>query len=122
RVKLTCHCCQGPTKRFGHFQNKNRLVQRYRCLRCDKTFSESQPLEGVRTDFEQACKIVHLLAETMGIRAISRFTGCDIATVLNILESAGHHCAALLDCKVRNVRTEQVQADEVFSYVYKKPN
>jgi hypothetical protein len=26
-----------------------------------------------------------LLAETMGIRAISRFTGCDIKTVLGVL-------------------------------------
>lgn len=119
---MNCRCCQGQTKRFGKFHNKNRLVQRYRCLRCGKTLSEDQPLNGVRVDFEQACKVVHLLDETMGIRAISRFTGCEIETVLNILESAGQHCAALLDARVRNVWTDYVQADEVFSYVFKKPN
>jgi len=119
---LNCRCCSGPLKRFGYFQNKNRTVQRYRCLRCGKTFSESQPLDGVRTDFEQACKVVHLLAETMGIRAISRFTGLDLKTILGILESAGQHCAALLDSRLRNLNVELVQADEVFSYVYEKPD
>jgi len=97
-------------------------VQRFRCLRCGTTFSESQPLAGVRIDFEQAAKVVHLLAETMGIRAISRFTGFDLATVLNILESAGEHCARLLDAKVRNLNISHVQADEVFSYIGQKPN
>jgi TPR repeat protein len=59
----TCHCCNGETKKFGRFQNKNRIVQRYRCLRCAKTFSESQPLDGLRVDFKQACHVVHLLCE-----------------------------------------------------------
>jgi IS1 family transposase len=79
-------------------------------------------LSGVRTDFDQACKVVHLLAETMGIRAISRFTGLDLKTILGILESAGQHCAALLDSRIRNLNVQLVQADEVFSYVYEKPD
>jgi IS1 family transposase len=97
-------------------------VQRFFCLRCGKTFSESQPLGGIRTDFEQAAKIVHLLAETMGLRAISRFTGCDLKTIHRILESAGEHCARFLDAKVRNVKVPFVQADEVFSFIQQKPN
>ena len=73
-------------------------------------------------DFEQSAKVVHLLAETMGIRAISRFTGLDMATVLNILETAGEHCARLLDARIRDLKVSYVQADEVFSYVGQKPN
>ena len=119
---MNCHCCQGEAFKFGSFKNKNRLVQRYRCNRCAKTFSDSQPLEGVRVDFEQAGKVVHLLAETMGIRAISRFTGLNQQTILNILESAGEHCARLLDTKLRNLSVTHVQADEVFSYVGEKPD
>jgi IS1 family transposase len=91
-------------------------------MRCGTTFSDHQPLSGVRIDFAQSAKVVHLLAETMGIRAISRFTGLDLSTVLNILESAGEHCARLMDAKVRNVNVSHVQADEVFSYVGQKPN
>lgn len=114
---MNCKCCKGETKRFGHFQNRNRTVQRYRCLRCGTTFSESQPLEGVRTETERAIQVVHLLVEGMGIRAISRFTKLDQKTVLNILASAGQHCARLLDERIRNVEVESVQVDEMFTYV-----
>ncbi len=58
----------------------------------------------------------------MGIRAISRFTGFDLKTVLGILEAAGQHCAALLNSKIRNLTVTYIQADEVFSYVGEKPH
>jgi IS1 family transposase len=92
-------------------------VQRYACDRCGKSFSESQPLDGLRVDFKQAAQVVHLLVEGMGIRAISRFTGLDTKTVMNILERAGEKAAEFLDAKVRNVRTEQIQADEIHCFV-----
>jgi IS1 family transposase len=58
----------------------------------------------------------------MGIRAISRFTGYDQNTVMGILASAGEHCARFLDARIRNVNVTAVEVDEVFSFVYKKPN
>lgn len=58
----------------------------------------------------------------MGIRAISRFTGFDQQTVLRILESAGQHCAALLNARMQNVNVQFVQADEVFSWIGRKPD
>ncbi|MGD1090056.1 MAG: hypothetical protein ABR955_15235 [Verrucomicrobiota bacterium] len=96
-------------------------MQRYRCLRCDKTFSESQPLDGVRVDFKQACQVVHLLCEGMGVRAIERFTGLHRDTVLSILETAGEKCTHLLDEKIRNVKCAFVQVDEVHGFVLTKP-
>src|ERR1039457_4860768 len=96
----TCHCCQSnEVKKSGSYQNKNRVVQRFFCLRCGKTFSESQPLDGLRVDFKQACQVVHLLCESMGIRAIQRITGLHQETILNILETAGQKAAAHLDRK-----------------------
>ncbi len=112
----------GESKKFGTFHNRNRLVQRYRCLRCAKTFSESQPLPSIRTDFDQAIKVVHLLSESMGIRAISRYTGLDLETILRILESAGQHCAELLDSRIRELKVPRVACDEVFSFVQCKPD
>jgi transposase-like protein/IS1 family transposase len=114
---VTCHCCSSECKKSGRFQNKNRIVQRYCCTRCNKTFSESQPLDGLRVDFQKACQVVNLLCEGMGIRAISRFTGLNQETVLNVLETAGQKAARLLDEKIRNVRVEQVQADELYCFV-----
>lgn len=95
-------------------------MQRYACDRCGKSFSESQPLDGLRVDFKQSVQVVHLLCESMGIRAIERITGLNRRTVLNILETAGQKAAAFLDAKVRNVNAEFVQADEIHSIVYSK--
>jgi transposase-like protein/IS1 family transposase len=121
--QVNCLCCKSDeVKKSGSYQNKNRSVQRFFCLRCGKSFSESQPLDGIRTNFEQAAKVVHLLSETMGLRAISRFTGYDLKTIHRILESAGEHCARFLDAKIRNIKVPFVQADEVFSYIQQKPN
>ena len=118
---MNCHCCQSDeVKKSGRFTNKNFTVQRYQCNRCGKTFSDKQPLDGLRVDFKQACNVVHLLCEGMGIRAIERFTRLHRDTVLAILESAGEKCARFLDEKVRNVKSEFVQVDEVHGFVYSK--
>jgi len=53
---------------------------------------------------------------------VSRITRLNQRTVLNILESAGEHCARLLDAKVRNLTVPIVQADEVYSYVGCQPH
>ena len=117
---MNCHCCNGETKKSGRFQNHNRIVQRYQCKRCGKTFSENQPLDGMRVDFKQACNVVHLLCESMGIRAIQRFTGLHQETILNILETAGRKAANFLDLNIKNVKSDYCQADEVHSTVYCK--
>lgn len=95
-------------------------MQRYACDRCGKSFSEVQPLDGLRVDFDKACQVVHLLCESMGIRAIQRFTGLHQETVLSILETAGKKAAAFLDANVRNVRSDFIQVDELIAFVKKK--
>jgi transposase-like protein/IS1 family transposase len=117
---MTCHCCNGEAKKFAKFKNKNRIVQRYRCVRCAKTFSETQPLDGLRVDFDKAVQVVHLLCEGMGIRAIERFIGLNRRTVLNILETAGQKAVAFQEVKVYGVAAAVVQADEINSFVYSK--
>jgi transposase-like protein len=117
---ITCLCCNGEAKKFGKFRNANRIVQRYRCVRCAKTFSESQPLDGLRVDFDKACQVVNLLCESVGIRAIQRLTGLHQETILGILETAGQKATTFLDSKVRNVNAELIQADEIHTTVYSK--
>jgi len=114
---VTCHCCNGEAKRFGFFRNINRIVQRYRCVRCGKTLSESQPLEGVRIEHDKAVQIVKLLTEGCGIRAVTRLVGCHIHTVLNVLAEVGASCGRLHDRLVRNISTGSVQIDELWAYV-----
>jgi len=123
KSQVNCYCCNGEAKHFANFRNKNRVVRRFRCIRCGKTFSERQPLDGLRVDFKQAAQVVHLLCEGMGIRAIERFTQLNRRTVLSILETAGEKCAALLDSKIHEVAVESIQCDEMYSFVFcKEPN
>jgi transposase-like protein len=120
---VNCRCCAGDEiKKFGRFENKNRVVQRYQCLKCGKTFSESQPLDGVRIDSDKGLQIVHLLCEGVGVRACARLAGVHKQTVLNIVESAGQHCRDFLDAKLRNLKPTHVEIDEVWTFVLKKQN
>jgi transposase-like protein/IS1 family transposase len=114
---MNCHCCQSEqVKKSGRFQNKNRLVQRYQCLRCGKTFSESQPLDGVRIEKDKAVQVVNLLVEGVGIRSIARLTGLHQETVLNVLKTAGEQCQQVLDERIRNVQVEAIQVDEIWCF------
>ena len=118
---MNCQCCQSNEfKKRGFYRNKNFQVQRFECLRCGTTFAEKQPLDGLRVDFKQACQVVNLLCEGMGVRAVARVTGLHRDTVLAILESAGAKFAAFLDEHVQGVKAVVVQADEIHSFVYSK--
>lgn len=56
----------------------------------------------------------------MGIRAAARLTGVSNRAVLNTLRSAGLHCAALLDARLRNLKPTHVEIDEAWTYVFQK--
>jgi IS1 family transposase/lambda repressor-like predicted transcriptional regulator len=74
-------------------------------------------LDNLRVDFKQACQVLNLLAEGVGIRAVSRLTGLHQQTVLNVLARAGSKAGRFLDDTVKNVQPESVQADELFCFV-----
>jgi len=95
-------------------------VQRYACDRCGKSFSEVQPLDGLRIETDKIEQTIKLLCEGVGIRATSRLTGLEKKTVLHIVESVGEQCAAFHDSHVCNVKTENVETDELYSYVFCK--
>ncbi len=71
----------------------------------------------MRIDQKKAAQIISLLCEGMGIRATARLVDCHRDTVLNVLESIGRQCAALLDAKVRYVKAAFVQTDEIHTFV-----
>ncbi len=62
-----------------------------------------------------------MLCEGIGIRAIERLTGLNRRTVLNILQVAGEKATRLLDSKIRDLESAEIQADELFCFVYTKP-
>src|SRR5579871_247947 len=64
--------------------------------------------------------ILNSLCEGVSMRSISRMTDVSINTVTKLLEDAGETCLALHDELVRGVRSERIQADEIWSFCYAK--
>ena len=93
------------------------MVQRFCCVRCNKTFSESQPLDGLRLDNAKVVQIVKLLVEGLGVRGVARVVNCDPHTVLNVLETVGQKCERLHDNLVRFLNVDALQIDELWSRV-----
>ena len=116
---MTCIRCNHSTaKRFGTYGK--RRVQRWRCNSCHATFADPatpKPLGNHYTSSEAASKAFALMLEDMSIRAISRVTGLHKATILSLLETAGGKCQKLWDSRIRGIRTQFVQADEIWTYV-----
>lgn len=54
------------------------------------------------------------------MRSISRTCGVSINTVSKLLVDAGNACAKYHDETVRDVKTQRVQCDEIWSFVYAK--
>jgi IS1 family transposase len=93
------------------------MVQRFCCTRCNKTFSESQPLDGLTIAHEKVVQIVKLLTEGLGIRATARITDCSPQTILKTLETVGQKCERLHDNLVRHLNVDALQIDELWSRV-----
>ncbi len=117
---MTCCYCKAHAKKSGKFKTANGHVQRYRCLSCGKTFKAEGPLGDMRISEEKAVQILNMLVEGVGVNATSRLTGVHKETVLRVLALAGERCERILDEKIRNVTVDQVQADEIWSFVHFK--
>jgi transposase-like protein/IS1 family transposase len=114
---MTCLKCKHETcKKFGTYGK--RKVQRWRCQSCKATFSEPvERLESHYTDLDTAARVLELMMEGTSVRAISRLTGLHIATILDLMLTAGNKCQRLLDTTIRNLHPNLVQADEMHSFV-----
>lgn len=118
---MTCTRCQHQdVKRFGLYGRKR--IQRYRCNSCGATFSENRPrpLHNHYVDFDKAVQVISLLVEGVSVRAASRLTGMHKRTILSLLVLAGQKCQALLDARIRNIRPNFVQLDELWTFVHTK--
>src|SRR5579863_6323149 len=64
--------------------------------------------------------ILSMLCEGSSMRSISRVADVSINTVTKLLVDAGETCLALHDELVRGVKSERIQADEIWSFCYAK--
>ena len=118
---MTCHNCVVECKKAG---KRSDGLQRYRCAQCGKTFSDRK--EFGWTGHKQAVNdtraflALAMIAEGNSINSAKRISGLDKKTIMNLLMIAGAKCEMLLAEKIRNVPVNDVQADEIWSFVGKK--
>lgn len=65
-------------------------------------------------------QIINLLVEGNSLRATSRICDVSINTVSKLLVDVGRACEKFHDEKVKGLKSERVQADEIWSFVYAK--
>ena len=73
-----------------------------------------------RLDVERRVSILSALVEGVGINATSRMTGVSNNTVLKLLRDIGPACDKYHNTHVRNLKSQRVQADEIWSFVHAK--
>ena len=69
---------------------------------------------------ERRATILSMLVEGMSMRAIERITGASINTIRKLLIDAGNACAEYHAEHVRGVKSERIQCDEIWQFVYAK--
>src|ERR1041384_3034144 len=113
---MTCHNCQLKAVKAGKDLKGN---QRYRCDRCKRRFAEQREklLGNMYLSEEKALLVLQLLVEGNSIRSIERITGCEKKTICTLLRVAGERCEDLMKRTMRKVRVNELQLDEIWTYV-----
>jgi transposase-like protein/IS1 family transposase len=108
--------CQHETR---HKHGKNKCGnQRYKCATCGATFvEESGPLGNMRVDTKTAVMALSLMLEGMSIRSVQRITRLSRNTLCDLVILVGENCNRLLAETVTNVEANDVQLDEIWSFV-----
>ncbi len=116
---MSCQNCEVDCQRFGKHWNG---LQRFRCPKCHKTYTEPHKaaLKGSYISQDRVVLALRLLLEGNSIRSTERITDLDRNTIIKLLVLAGEKCERLLGDKIRNVPARDIQADETWSFIGKK--
>ena len=110
---MNCKECNKPTKKNGADRDGN---QRFRCVPCNKTYSEpkTKTLGNMYLAEDKAITVLQLLVEGMSIRSIERVTDVNRNTILSLLEVVGKKCLWIQENLVKDVKVKFVQAHSSF--------
>jgi transposase-like protein len=98
--------------------------QRYFCPKCQQTFTETFDTLYYRRQVSQEDVRIVLQshAEGSSLRGISRISGLAYDTVVSIVQAAAEKAQMVHNHKVKNVDTDAIAADELWSFVEKNKN
>lgn len=111
-------CAHIARKRHGFTRTGE---QRFRCKDCGACFTtKTEVLGGMRIDLGLAERIISCLVEGMSVRSTVRLTGASEHTIFNLLVAVGDRCQRFMLANIRNVVVDDVECDELWSFVYCK--
>ncbi len=95
--------------------------QRYKCPCCGKTFPEhfDSLYYGRHLNQDQVHTILQAHAEGSSLRGISRISGRAYGTVVSLVRDASQKAQMIHNQQVQQIETEEVMADEMWSFVEK---
>jgi IS1 family transposase len=73
-----------------------------------------------RLPLQKQVSVLNMMVEGNSIRSTERMTGVHRDTIMRLIERTGDGCVQFLDKRVRGVQAKRVQADEIWTYVFKK--
>ena len=71
----------------------------------------------MRTDLDKATLVLSMLLEGMSIRACERLTGLNRETICHLIITVGDNCERFLKNTVRDVVAENIECDELWSFI-----
>lgn len=107
---------------INKFGKTPRGVQRFRCLTCGKTFTETTGtiFFRKRTPEHEILETLALLAEGSRISSLTRAKGFKEDTILAWLREAAQHTQQLEDILMKDFQIKRGQLDAMWAYVQNK--
>ncbi|MDA8564182.1 hypothetical protein N9L06_07015 [Mariniblastus sp.] len=109
-------CTHENFKKAGKHSNG---AQRFKCKDCGKRFVEekAKPLGDMRVDINKAMMVIGMLLEGMSIRACERLTSMNRDTIDRLILEVGDRCQTFMEYNITNVALNDIQIDEIWSFV-----
>lgn len=111
RVRLEPHAGLNP---------RDRAVR----IKQSASYGSSRPRSRVRDmnvlKREKQIAVISMLVEGSSIRSVERVTGVHRDTIMRLMVRVGEHCSELLDKRMRGLRLQSLQADEIWTFIAKK--
>lgn len=113
---IVANCSHSDRMKHGH---DKRGIQRYLCKSCGKTFADEppKPLGTMRLPLRDGARVLSGLLEGLSIRSASRLSGIDRDTIGSLILTTGENCERFFLENVCSVAVEDVQCDELWSYI-----
>jgi transposase-like protein len=119
---MQCPLCSHP-KAHKHGKTSSGS-QRYRCLNCKQTFTDTFDTIYYRRQVSQEKVRIVLQSHCEGtsLRGISRISGLSYNTGVSLIRAASQKAQQVHNAQVQAVDTDAIGADELWSFVEKNKN